>query len=144
MYKRQPITDHIIIVKDYQGNAFLPDYSFNGIGDFTLGQGYQIKNEMEIILEVCGDYAFPENHTLALTAGWNLVGYLRIEKALASAVLYNISSSGNLIIAKDYFGNAYLPEYSFNGIGDFEPGRGYQIKVSQADVLQFLSNDNPY
>ena len=139
-----PITDHIIIVKDYQGNAFLPDYSFNGIGDFTLGQGYQIKNEMEIILEVCGDYAFPENHTLALTAGWNLVGYLRIEQALASAVLDNLSSSGNLIIAKDYFGNAYLPEYSFNGIGDFEPGRGYQIKVSQADVLQFLSNDNSY
>jgi hypothetical protein len=69
---------------------------------------------------------------------------LRIEQALASAVLYNLSSSGNLIIAKDYFGNAYLPEYSFNGIGDFEPGRGYQIKVSQADVLQFLSNDNSY
>ena len=139
-----PIIDDIIIVKDFQGNAFLPDFSFNGIGDFIIGQGYQIKNEMELELQVCGDYAFPENYPLELLEGWNLVGYLRTEQAPVSAVLSNLTSSGNLIIAKDYSGNAYLPEYSFNGIGDFEPGRGYQLKTIQSDVLMYLSNNNSY
>ena len=37
-----------------------------------------------------------------------------------------------LIIAKDYLGNAYLPEWNFNGIGTLERGFGYQIKISEA------------
>ena len=37
-----------------------------------------------------------------------------------------------LIIAKDYLGAAYLPEWNFNGIGTLERGFGYQIKISEA------------
>ena len=33
----------IILVKDYEGMAFLPSWNFNGIGDMIVGQGYQIK-----------------------------------------------------------------------------------------------------
>ena len=47
-----------------------------------------------------------------------MIGYLRTEPAAADAVMADINDAGNLIIAKDYSGNAYLPEYSFNGIGD--------------------------
>ena len=42
-----------------------------------------------------------------------------------------------VIIAKDYLGNAYLPEYNFfNGIGDMICGQGYQIKTSTETVLE--------
>ena len=37
------ITDKIIIVKDYLGAAYLPEFNFNGIGSLTPGIGYQIK-----------------------------------------------------------------------------------------------------
>ena len=37
------ITDKIIIVKDYLGAAYLPEFNFNGIGSLTPGLGYQIK-----------------------------------------------------------------------------------------------------
>ena len=36
-------TDYIIIVKDNNGLAFLPEWNFNGIGALTPGYGYQIK-----------------------------------------------------------------------------------------------------
>ena len=36
-----------------------------------------------------------------------------------------------IIIAKDGVGNAYLPDWDFNGIGDLERGYGYLIKVSE-------------
>ncbi|MDG1145082.1 MAG: hypothetical protein P8N54_01205, partial [Flavobacteriales bacterium] len=61
-----------------------------------------------------------------------------------AAVLGDINASGNLIIAKDYNGAAYLPEWDFNGIGDMVPGQGYQLKTVDADVLQYLSNDESY
>ena len=38
-----PIVEQVIIAKDYLGAAYLPEWNFNGIGDLTLGQGYQIK-----------------------------------------------------------------------------------------------------
>ena len=36
-----------------------------------------------------------------------------------------------IIIAKDALGNAYLPSWEFNGIGDLERGYGYLLKVSE-------------
>jgi hypothetical protein len=81
---------------------------------------------------------------LPLTAGWNMIGYIRLEPADASAVLSDINSSGNLVIAKDFAGNAYLPEFNFNGIGDFVSGQGYQLKVTNDDVLNYLSNEESY
>ena len=37
------ILDKVIILKDYLGAVYLPDYDFNGLGSFIPGFGYQIK-----------------------------------------------------------------------------------------------------
>ncbi len=139
-----PIVEQVIIAKDYLGAAYLPEWNFNGVGDLTLGQGYQIKTTEATGITVTGDYAMPQDHPINLTVGWNMIGYLRTDAAAADAVLADINATGNLIIAKDYLGAAYLPEWNFNGIGDLNPGQAYQIKVNNADVLQYLSNDDSY
>ena len=43
------ITDKIIVVKDYLGAAYLPEYNFNGIGLLIPGLGYQIKLTEQIL-----------------------------------------------------------------------------------------------
>ena len=43
-------SDDIIIVKDYNGSPYLPEYNFNGIGQMVSGQGYQIKISEEATL----------------------------------------------------------------------------------------------
>ena len=139
-----PIIDKVIIAKNNSGAAYLVEWNFNGVGDLLVGQGYQIKTTEAVELEVSGAYAFPEENSIEVTAGWNMIGYLRTESAAADAVLADINATGNLIIAKDYNGAAYLPEWNFNGIGDMNPGQGYQLKTNNADVLQFLSNDDSY
>ena len=73
-----------------------------------------------------------------------MIGYLRVEPADMVAVFQEITDEGNLIIAKDNLGAAYLPEWLFNGIGDMEPCQGYQVKVFEPDVLLFNANDDPY
>jgi hypothetical protein len=35
--------DKIQLIKDSSGDVYWPEYGFNGIGDFTSGQGYQIR-----------------------------------------------------------------------------------------------------
>ena len=73
-----PITENVIIVKDFVGSAYLVDWEFNGIGEFIVGQGYQIKTNDEISLELYGTYAYPEDYPIILTQ-WNMIGYLREE-----------------------------------------------------------------
>ena len=139
-----PIVDQLIIAKDNSGLAYLPEWDFNGIGNLNAGQGYQIKLSNANELLVLGEYMTPEDHPLDLSAGWNMVAYLRLEPAAIDAVMAGITSTGNLVIAKDYNGSVYLPEFNFNGIGDMVPGQGYQLKVNIADVLQYLSNNESY
>ena len=139
-----PVIENIIICKDYLGTAYLPEWNFNGIGDITVGQAYQIKTTDASELSIEGEYAFPEDNPVALGAGWNLIGYLRIEPTDAVSVFFDINATGNLVIAKDYLGSAYLPEWNFNGIGNMLPGAGYQVKTNNADTLQYLSNDDSY
>ena len=134
----------LVIVKNSLGNAYLPEYNFNNIGDLEAGEGYQIKINSARDLTIEGAYIEPENNPINLAAGWSFLGYLRLESADVSAVLFDIVASANLIIVKDYLGNAYLPEWDFNSIGDLQPGQAYQLKLTNIDVLTYLSNDDSY
>jgi len=134
----------IILVKDYQGMAFLPSWNFNGIGEMLVGQGYQIKIQDATNLTVEGDYMFPEENPIYLNEGWNLVAYLRLESALVDAVFESVNSNGNLIVVKDSQGLAYLPDWNFNGIGNLYPGKAYQVKTNNEDFLNYLSNSESY
>jgi len=138
------IFDQIIICKNNAGDAYLPEWGFNGIGDVEVGQGYQIKLLNDINITAEGDYMAPEDNPIDLTAGWNMIGYLRLEPADAAAVLFDINATNNLVIAKDFNGQAYLPEWDFNGIGDLVSGQGYQLKLNNEDVLTYLSNEESY
>lgn len=66
---------------------------------------------------------------ITLNQGWNMIGYTRHVPQDVAATLESISE--HIVIAKDGAGNAYLPDWGFNGIGDFTPGLGYQIKITQ-------------
>ena len=134
----------IILVKNFEGMAFLPSWNFNGIGNMIVGQGYQIKIQDATDLTVVGDYMFPEENPIYLIEGWNLVAYLRLENASVEAVFETLNSNGNLIVVKDGQGLAYLPDWNFNGIGDLSPGKAYQIKTNDEDFLHYLSNSESY
>lgn len=138
------VVNQLVIVKDVEGNAYLPDYLFNGIGLMEIGQGFKAKSTELVSFEVCGERLNPEEQPINLFQGWNIVGYLRDEPANAASVFSEINESGNLVIVKDYIGNAYLPDLNFNGIGNMVSGRGYQLKTLNDDVLNYLPNDQSY
>lgn len=73
-----------------------------------------------------------QNIYIDLDEGWNLVGFSCTYDLDAVAAFSPYIDE--LIIVKDYLGNAYLPDWDFNGIGTLERGYGYQIKI--ADSIQ--------
>ena len=137
-----PIQENIIIAKNYLGAAYLPDWDFNGIGYLNNLEGYQIKVNTNCTLTVEGQLIAPENASIPILQGWNIISYLRNSSANAELVLEDISET--LIIVKDYMGNAYLPNWNFNGIGDFQVGQGYQLKAYSPSELDYISNDSDY
>lgn len=137
-----PIEAQLTIVKDFQGMAYLAEWDYNGIGDIILGHAYQIKITEESTLNLEGDYTSPDEVFINLPVGWCLLGYLRTDPADCVAVFESISSE--IILVKDYFGNAYLPEWDFNGIGNLVAGQGYQIKMNSNQILQYNSNQDGY
>jgi hypothetical protein len=139
-----PIVSNLISVKDNDGNAYLPEWSFNGIGELDFRNGYQIKTNTPDTLEICGLKMYPEENPIYIQSGWNIISYLREESADAVVVLEDITASGNLELLKDYNGNPFLPEWNFNGIGDLNPGQGYKLKVTNSDTLQYLANNVEY
>lgn len=62
-----------------------------------------------------------------LTEGWNMIGFHCAENTNAETTFSSITNQ--IIIVKNGLGEAYLPEWNFNGIESMERGYGYYIKI---------------
>ena len=79
----------------------------------------------------------PEENPITISSGWNIIGYLRTTPSSLDEIFESLVASDLIVIIKDYLGAAYLPEFDFNGIGDLNPGQGYQIKTNGDCILQY-------
>ena len=84
----EDILESIIIVKNYLGAAYLPEYNFNGIGNLNFSNGYQIKltnsiEDFQFCSIISSDYDSSDetqncsivDYELELPLGWSLLGY---------------------------------------------------------------------
>jgi hypothetical protein len=80
------------------------------------------------------------NISIDLQEGWGIFGYGCQDPI---DVIDGLTNYENVIVlVKNYSGGAYLPEWGFNGIGNLEPGYGYQIKTIE-NIPEFtLCNGN--
>ncbi len=127
-----PILNDIVIIKNGAGQAFIPQYSINDIGDIRFDEGYQAYCKQDAGLDVCGQ-PIPVNTPIVLSAGWNLISYLIPSPVNISTALATINSQ--LVIAKNNMGQTYIPMYGINDIGDMQPGQGYQVYLNAAATL---------
>ena len=136
------VVDGLIIAKDNNGAVYMPEFGFNGIGDWDFFQGYQYKMSDLNTLTVRGSRVIPQLNEMTLVQGWNLMSYLR--KDPADIALSMESIVDELIIVKDEDGAVYMPEFAFNGIGNFNQGIGYQVKTFNQVDFTFASNNEEF
>ena len=162
-----PTVNDIQIIKNNAADVYWPEYGFNGIGDIISGQGYQIKLLPGSPLIGIFDPPMLESKKSEITtrnvlktllnatsidylSGWNMIGTNRLESInvidafnhmnfVFDGIQYiDVDITDDIQIVKDNNGNVYWPEYGFDGIGNFNPGQGYQVRTFQAfSQLQF-------
>ena len=83
---------------------------------------------------ICDSTITELNIPLNLTQGWNMIGYTCVEPLNVIEAFSTVEDK--IIIVKDNVENSYLPDWEFNGIGDLEFAKGYQLKITE-DISDF-------
>ena len=65
-----------------------------------------------------------------LLQGWNIIGYTLPFTQDVAATMSDVVEQVQIV--KNNAAEVYWPEYGFNGIGDYIPGQGYQIRMHNA------------
>ncbi|MDG1395613.1 MAG: hypothetical protein P8P86_03520, partial [Flavobacteriales bacterium] len=65
-----------------------------------------------------------------LIDGWNMIGYTN--KTAQDVVLGCQDINDIILLLKNNGGDAYFPEFDFNGVGELLPGQGYLLKVTES------------
>ncbi|MBN1350945.1 T9SS type A sorting domain-containing protein [candidate division KSB1 bacterium] len=129
-----PIVDKIKIMKNGSGQTFIPEYGINTIGNINFKEGYQINLTSTAVLPIQGQKADPAT-PIVLQKGWSIISYLPDKAIGIDTALVSIIS--NLKIAKNNDGQALIPQYGVNTIGQMQPGQGYQINLVKDDTLYY-------
>jgi len=133
-----PLVDgeNLLLVKDFTGRFYNPQYNYNGIPFWDFQQGYQIKMERDAELELHGRLV-EEDTPISLRQGWSMVAYFPEAEVEAPEAFRSINDV--LLMAKDGQGCFYIPEHNFNNMPPLMRGQGYQVKVSQdVDLIWFV------
>ena len=138
------IHNSVYYVKDFNGEIYFPSWNYDGIGEIKVDESYMIKSNEESFLEVFGDKVSPDSVPINLVSGWDFVPYLRDSPANIEDVFSELIENNNLIIAKDYHGGIWIPDYSIDNIDSLYPGQGYIIKLNEPHEFYFLSNHDEY
>ncbi len=87
-------------------------------------------------------FGFP--FPIVLEPGWNLMGYPQSEPYDAQLVVQQLIDKNSLVKIQDEKGNSIENWGLFGGwtnnIGNFEPGKGFKIKMSLKDTLWIYQN----
>ncbi len=134
-----PISNQVEIIKDGQGNAAIPAFNINNIGNWNISEGYQVKVSSNTSLTIEGD-PVAEDTPISIAQGWQIIPvYNRTPQNAQTA----FSSINNIIeIVKDNSGNSYIPSFGINGIGDLQPTQGYYLKASAVGTLNLQAAPN--
>ncbi len=125
--------DNLLKAIDEQGNIIqeLPWGWVNMIGDMQQTEGYQVKVNTATTFATNG-YAVLMPMDIPFYPSWNIMSWPMQTSGDAENAMQEIINQGKLVKVIDQSGGILqqLPWGWVNTIGDFEPGQGYQVKVS--------------
>ena len=122
------VSDDIIIIRNSIGNAYLPAFEFDGIGDVNLAEAYAIKTLNPFTLNITGQIVSPADIIFDNNLNRHYISYPRIDSIPAQCI-------SNIFWLRDYKGNIFIPG-AIDQIGDLIPGHGYET----GPISQFSYN----
>ncbi|MEA3445346.1 MAG: CARDB domain-containing protein [Bacteroidota bacterium] len=137
-----PVVNNLLLVKDGEGNVYWPQFYFNGIGNFTIGRGYQTYMSVIDSIELVGTQLQPELTPFTIPLGWSIMAYLRTMPASIVTMLSGVVL--NVELVKNGNGDVYWPLFNYNGIGNMVAGGGYQILTNSSFSFTYPANGTKF
>jgi hypothetical protein len=124
------VIEEIAVVKDVDGNVFIPELNINELGEWNSDKAYYVFSSEEVSFTMSGALA---SNDVLVEEGWFLVPFhsesvMGVEDAFSSLM-------ENLIMVKGENGDIFYPNENVDLLIEIEPGRGYAIFVSQESNL---------
>lgn len=133
-----PIVTDVKIVKNGQGQQYIPQWNINTINNWNIRHGYFVYMLSSQQLELTGAKIQPSSTSIYLQQGWRLTSYIRDNPIAPQTGFATIND--NLVIAKNGTGGIYVPQFNINTIGNLVPGSGYNLYLSATEELIYPSN----
>ncbi|MCF8454946.1 MAG: right-handed parallel beta-helix repeat-containing protein [Bacteroidales bacterium] len=120
------------------GNALIPPYNINTIGDIYFKDGYHVYTNSNDTVFFEGTPIDPAEWPILVEVNkWNSIAYLGdVMSPVVSAILPSIVDSISIIQASN--GNAWIPSLNINTLGNFMPAMGYQIALSSQSNINLV------
>ncbi|MDP8239780.1 MAG: T9SS type A sorting domain-containing protein, partial [Candidatus Hatepunaea meridiana] len=127
--------DLLEMMKDGSGHFYRPDYNFNNIPGWSVNEGYQVKMRDYAEVRLVG-WTVLREEPIDLESGWQIISYYPNFPIEATLALSRIEE--HLVIAKDGYGNFYIPAWDYSNMGDMRTGRGYYVNVDEDVELVYV------
>ena len=125
----------LVLVKDGEGNVFMPSMSVDNIGAVSVTKGYQVLVEQESVFLKTGKKIRGTDQSLSLSAGWHLIPFWSDLTISPAAALSAINS--DLIIVKDEEGQIYMPSFGIDNITSLMRGKSYLVLIDAPVQLNY-------
>ena len=129
---------HVLLMKNEQGQFYVPSANFNNIPFWDLTRGYMINVDEDCAVSWTGE-PIPADADIRLNQNWNIMAYFpTYELEMGAPEFYGISPIvDHVIIMKDARGRFALPSHNFSNMPPLRPTQGYQIKVDEDVLLNY-------
>jgi hypothetical protein len=116
----------VALIKDEDGKATIPSLGINGIGNWDIKKGYQIRMTESSTLSIVGTKSDPVTESISISDKWKIISYLCDNGNPPAQQFASINNS--LALVKDQDGKTYIPSVSIDNIKCMKPGFGYQVR----------------
>ncbi|MBV5314366.1 MAG: T9SS type A sorting domain-containing protein, partial [Prolixibacteraceae bacterium] len=112
----------------------------NKIGSISKTEGYSINLNFDAQLKITGKLV-PLPMDIPLKKGWNFISYPRMDVVNAMSIIQTLITQNKLVKVQDEKGYTIEKVKGVwkNSIGNFIPGKGYKINVSNDAILSIQS-----
>ena len=126
------------MMKNKNGQFYMPEHNFNNIPFWDLTQGYLVNVDEDIEI-YCRGELIQSDADVPLEDGWNIIAYYPTYELDASAPDFHVLSPiiDFVQFAKNGNGRFMSPEIEFSNMPPWRETQGYQVRVSQDVVLNY-------
>lgn len=131
----QDVQNSVVIMKNGNGEVFWPEYGIDQIDTIQITDGYQVKVDSTVTVQMIGTKVQPADMSYSLAKGWNLISFLGPDGLPPDSAVQSLGS--NLVVMKDGIGNIYYPEYGIGTLDALYIGTGYWVNISSSTTFTY-------